>query len=154
MFLFVPWAHLTLRWALGGMSNTIELLTKHNVTLESQRMNHREGAEDWPRGSSHWRCCLKRTMPDGKRKQFTCDYSMGSAHKGKPNVADVVSSLLLDARAGDESFADFCANFGYDEDSRKAEATWRQCRTVYHKITPMFEDFLEELQAALEEEGR
>ena len=42
---------------------------------------------------------------------------------------DVLYSLVSDARAGTETFDDFCSNYGYDTDSRKAYATWQQCQT-------------------------
>jgi hypothetical protein len=41
-----------------------------------------------------------------------------------PKLADVLYSLLLDGEAADETFEDWCANYGYDSDSRKAEATF------------------------------
>jgi hypothetical protein len=37
---------------------------------------------------------------------------------------------LSDAQAGEQTFEDFCAEFGYDPDSRKAEKTWQACRLV------------------------
>lgn len=44
-----------------------------------------------------------------------------------PLLRDVLYSLVTDAALGDEPFAEFCADLGYDEDSRKAEACWRKC---------------------------
>lgn len=44
-----------------------------------------------------------------------------------PDVLDVLYSLVLDSSAADETFEDWCANYGYDTDSRKAEATYRAC---------------------------
>lgn len=46
----------------------------------------------------------------------------------KPTLPGVLYSLLMDSHAGVESFPDFCSNLGYDEDSRKAFATWEACR--------------------------
>lgn len=40
----------------------------------------------------------------------------------KPSPAAVLYCLLSDAAAGSELFADFCAELGYDEDSRRALA--------------------------------
>lgn len=44
-----------------------------------------------------------------------------------PSPSDVLSSLQRDANAP-EFFEDFASEFGYDVDSRKAEATHRACR--------------------------
>lgn len=45
-----------------------------------------------------------------------------------PEVRDVLNSLSLDCSIGDQSFDDFCADLGYDTDSRKAYASWEACR--------------------------
>ena len=44
-----------------------------------------------------------------------------------------------------ETFGEFCAEFGYDEDSRKAEKTFRACRIQSAKLHKIFTD--EEVQA-------
>ena len=69
----------------------------------------------------HWRVTLKLG-----RKQMTIPFSMGYGHGGKePEVADVLSCLASDSTSADESFEDWCSEFGYDTDSRRAERTWR-----------------------------
>jgi len=45
--------------------------------------------------------------------------------KWAPNIVDVIASLAMDAT--DAPFEEFCADLGYDEDSRKAEAVWLTC---------------------------
>lgn len=42
--------------------------------------------------------------------------------------------ILNDANAGRESFDDFCSNFGYDNDSRKAEKTHKACIAIDNKL--------------------
>lgn len=42
--------------------------------------------------------------------------------------ASVCHSLILDGQCGEDTFADFCANCGYDEDSRSALATYEACQ--------------------------
>ncbi len=41
--------------------------------------------------------------------------------------------FLSDAMAGMQSFEEFCSDFGYDTDSRKAERTWRACQRSHEK---------------------
>lgn len=48
----------------------------------------------------------------------------------KPTVADVMYSLFNDARAADENFSDWCANYGYSDDSISALNTYKQCLEV------------------------
>jgi hypothetical protein len=46
----------------------------------------------------------------------------------KPDQADVVRSIVMDGRALDFScFEDWANEFGFDTDSRKAEAMYKQC---------------------------
>jgi len=44
-----------------------------------------------------------------------------------PSAASVLFSLLSEGEAVDQSFVDWCAEFGYDEDSRKALRTYEAC---------------------------
>lgn len=61
--------------------------------------------------------------------------SIGAIYRTKPipgpTLLEVCYSLAMDAQSGQESFSDFCSNYGYDEDSRKAEETWRACVDIY-----------------------
>jgi hypothetical protein len=52
-----------------------------------------------------------------------------------PSLADVLSSLCSDADAIDAgSFEEWAGNLGYDPDSRKAEATYRECLDIALKL--------------------
>lgn len=54
----------------------------------------------------------------------------------------VCAALVSDTQAGDESFEDFCGNFGYDTDSRKAEAIHKACKSNGRKFRQLVgEDF-------------
>ena len=65
--------------------------------------------------------------------------------KPKPlNIDNVLYSLILDSQAGSESFDDFCDNFGYDNDSIKANEIYRACR----KNTKKVRTFLKDLEQA------
>lgn len=73
--------------------------------------------------SSHWRC----TISYGKRR-MTMIFTMGAGHCGRePELAEVLSCLFLDASGYDNAngFEDWCSEYGYDTDSRKAERTYR-----------------------------
>jgi hypothetical protein len=48
---------------------------------------------------------------------------------GMPTLADVLECLRSDSYSAEESFEDWCGDYGYDEDSRKAYATWETVRT-------------------------
>lgn len=50
-------------------------------------------------------------------------FSQGPAHTKEPSAADVLDCLAMDACGFENarSFDDWCAEYGYDTDSRKAE---------------------------------
>ena len=54
-----------------------------------------------------------------------------------PSIDDVIYSLVMDADCASESFDDFCANCGYDTDSRKALETYLACQESGHKLRKM-----------------
>ncbi len=51
-----------------------------------------------------------------------------------PDIADLFYSLAMDSDAVDYPFEDWAANFGYDTDSRSAEATYRACLDIAIKL--------------------
>jgi len=55
-----------------------------------------------------------------------------------PNMVSFVWCILSDANSGRDDFHDFCGNFGYDEDSRRAEAIWKACVETAAKIYSSF----------------
>lgn len=63
-----------------------------------------------------------------------------------PDVASMLDCLASDAYSVGEGFADFCANYGYDEDSRKAYRTFRACQRSTEKLKAFLgADALEQL---------
>lgn len=45
----------------------------------------------------------------------------------KPSIADVIHALTIDASAINESFHEWCDNYGYDSDSISAFEMYRKC---------------------------
>ena len=66
-----------------------------------------------------------------------------------PELADVLHSLALDASALGVSFDEWCEEFGYDQDSRKAHAIYSDCVDYGHKLRRMLD--LDKLQEALQD---
>ncbi len=55
-----------------------------------------------------------------------------------PSTAAILHAFLSDADAADGTLQDFCDNFGYDIDSRKALATYLDCQEVAAALTRGF----------------
>ena len=58
--------------------------------------------------------------------------------------------FVSDAISGKLAFSEFCSEFGYDEDSRTAEKTWKACKRAAEKADKIISgdiyDFINELQ--------
>jgi hypothetical protein len=85
--------------------------------------------QDWARDAHPYKCVLRFD-----RRTLTVPFYMGSAHTEEPSAADVLMCLASDARCGEDSFEDFCSDLGYDQDSRKAEKTWRACKAIAPRL--------------------
>jgi len=69
-----------------------------------------------------------------------------------PTKSDVLHSLLMDADAGLSTFKDWCADFGYNDDSIKALETYKACvRTYQDLILQVGLDGMEDLKTLLED---
>lgn len=100
------------------------------IRAEVKYGNDYRGDDDgWRASSNPWTVTLKNG-----RRRMTVPYWTGSAITDEPTAADVLESLLLDASVGDQSFHDFCADLGYDEDSRKAERLHRECQRIAERL--------------------
>ncbi len=90
-----------------------------------------------------WRCRSWRVTVRYHGRRLTTDFHQGMALEREPTAADVVSSLCSDAHTVDgQSFEDFCSDFGYDTDSRKAESIYKACRKMAPKVRRLLrEDF-------------
>ena len=67
-----------------------------------------------------------------------------------PTAGEVLRYVAADALSGDTSFADFCADFGYDEDSRRAFGIWRACNDTRRELRKLFSE--EEISALAADE--
>lgn len=91
------------------------------------------GAVEVPQGWAPGTHPYKVTLRLGRR-QLTVPFFCGPGCTEDPIAADVLFCLVSDAQAGDQSFEDFASDFGYDVDSRKAEATWRTCQSIAPRL--------------------
>lgn len=107
----------TARWKLA------DWIASMRITATAQRADANPNMEDGAHIMDHWRVTLRC---GGSR--MTVPFSMGQGHNGQPpTAADVLECLALDASSYENarSFEDWCAEYGYDTDSRKAERTYR-----------------------------
>jgi hypothetical protein len=66
----------------------------------------------------------------------------------RPSAYDVLACISADQNCPD-TFAEFCSEYGYDSDSRKALATFKRCRKLAKKLQAFFDT--DEMRDALAE---
>lgn len=93
------------------------------------------GSDGKPWPCDQWHISLPR---HDKLANHTFEYFTGIGHREAPKFTGVLHSLVLDASAADENFNDWCANFGYDNDSIKALNTYQECLAVAEKLSQCF----------------
>lgn len=102
----------------------------------------------WVEGRSfghHYRVTLSKP---GKRLSF--DF-FGSAHDKSSGILTERAYNVLSCLSGDvttpDTFENFCAEYGYDADSRKAYATYKRCHAFALRLRNFFTaDEIEKLQ--------
>lgn len=65
---------------------------------------------------------------------------LAKVQKVTPKLTDVVYSLLMDGSAYFDAatFEDWCDEYGYDTDSRKAETIWKTCDEIGRNLARAF----------------
>lgn len=103
-----------------------------------------EKRDDWQKSADGWRVRLSY-----QGRQMTLDFWTGSGLRGElPTAEGVLSCLISDASLAGEGFEDFCSNCGYDEDSRKALATFQQCERQTKRLRRLLGDDFEKFMEA------
>jgi hypothetical protein len=113
-----------------------DFITEQHIGMAVERANNNPNMDD-SADMSHWLCRFNH--PDGR--QMRVHFSMGSGHAGKAPRADEVLDCLASDAAGvsnAQSFDDWCAEYGYDTDSPKAEKIYNAC----HEQAADLETFL------------
>lgn len=88
-----------------------------------------------------WKCDQWRIELSSKAGFWSTDYFTGMGHRSKPDswgktkpkkpaIAEVLYSLFMDASAADNNFHDWCAEYGYSDDSIKSLNTYKQCLDI------------------------
>lgn len=134
---------------------------------------------DWGADGKPWPCFEWRVTFSNKTGAWSIPYYCGSGHieypKGKknpyprsvighehyenlwakpkrPTVDDVLHSLISDASASDYNLQDWCAEFGYSDDSIKALNTYRQCLEIATNLRKYLgADVVRKLQTQLQD---
>lgn len=73
-----------------------------------------------------------------KALQASLCAKLAVAQKVSPTLPHVLHSLLMDSSATGETFSDWCANYGYSDDSIKALETYQACVKIGQTLSKAF----------------
>jgi hypothetical protein len=105
-----------------------DFLERYPVKMTTERTfenRNMDSDPEWERTASHWICRLRF-----QSRQLAIPFSQGSAHKEPPTMRDLLDCLASDASGienANDDFEEWCGEYGYDTDSRKAERTFKAC---------------------------
>ena len=104
-----------------------------------------------PENWNHHRVTVKNT-DNGLFTGFDFWCSVAEPQMKKEyGVLNAFYCFVSDAISGKESFEDFCSEFGYDEDSRTAERTWKACKRSFEKLERIYDGDIYDLANELQE---
>ena len=123
-----------------------ELIQKTGITLKFDYTDRNPTMPDSD-NMDHYKCTLRSRVTG---KQMTLVFSKGYGHNGKPPEANEVLDCLASDASGIENssgdFEEWCSEYGYDTDSRRAEkifkATSRQAEQLKRLMGDDYETLL------------
>lgn len=108
------------------MNNTPPKFEAHLI-----RSPYAKKSDNWQENSFAWKVWIN----DQSFEYFTgYGLVLKNGTPKKPVLDDVLYSLIMDSSASDMSFEDWCNDFGYETDSRKALQTYLDCQNNAHKL--------------------
>ncbi len=108
------------------MQTYAQFIESEQLVMQSQKVNSNPFMNDPKWKANHYQVTIKQEGK-GNRYEMNLFYSMGIGLKGKPQLEQVLDSLASDASGYDNarSFEEWASEYGYDEDSRKAEKIYQ-----------------------------
>lgn len=95
--------------------------------------------DEWANESSHWAFIISQKRVGKNDYKIKGFFSQGSAIKTRPTIEEILNSLVLDTIDLDNlSYNDWCDNFGFDNDSIKAENIYKGCKSEHEQMKKFF----------------
>ncbi|MGC1583312.1 MAG: hypothetical protein WA766_17640 [Candidatus Acidiferrales bacterium] len=141
---------------------TVSQFVKANqISMTAERTDRNPNMDD-SANMDHWKVVLTiKALKEGfdtwhgykgklgarqySTRKLTTYFSQDYGHNGaEPKVTDVLDCLASDASSIDNArgFEDWCSDFGYDSDSRKAEKTFKACEHGAKRLKTFLDDDL------------
>lgn len=112
-----------------------DFLKKTGAKLSVKFLKHDKYFDDDKESRDIYSCTLKR---GNKSYKFNFGQSINASEKGEEPTAYDILTCLQKYDVGD--FENFCGEFGYDTDSRKAEKTYKAVEKEYKALAKIFSE--------------
>lgn len=106
------------------METITDYVERRGITCEIVRDRGAQVEDGW----EHHAYVVALVMPSGERIETPWKQGYGVEESPSDRPDSVLDSLVRDATV--EPFEQWCDEYGYDHDSRKAYATWEACNAV------------------------
>lgn len=114
-----------------------DFLKSVNASIKMEYLEHRPYFPDEKDSRDIYKVRIRR-----KGKQMT--FTFGANLNGdKPTAYDILACLT---KYDPGTLEDFCSDYGYDEDSRKAESTYKAVCKEWRNVERVFGDYLDGLR--------
>lgn len=118
-------------WAKDGNSGT----HKYPHGLRYRVVFEREGEP--PLSFDYWGSIADREIIERSHQRWANPSDKTAAAKARPSAYDVLACVSSDIYCPDD-FDEFCADYGYDNDSIKALDTWKRCAKFAAELRQFF----------------
>jgi hypothetical protein len=111
-----------------------QLINETGITLTSERVSNNPHMDGSERMNNYKVKLRAKHLGNATMRLY---YSKGYGHNGaEPTADEVLDCLASDASfvVNSRSFEDWCADLGYDTDSRKAEKTFKTCERQAERL--------------------
>jgi hypothetical protein len=114
-----------------------DFLAKHGIKFSAKLVNKKSPPWSPDRKVNHFIVTLKN---ENRRVSFDFFDSVNNFNAGKTELDEysVLACCSSEFNCPD-SFEEFCSEFGYDADSRKAEKTFNACQKQSAKLKKIFD---------------
>lgn len=114
-------------------------LRKHGITFKATRTSENPCPPFCDGKHIHGDCYRVTMRRNGKRISFRFWNSLNDSQNGKALDAYSVLACCSSDLYCPDTFEDFCAEYGYDLDSRKAESTFKLCLAQKERLEKLFD---------------
>ena len=134
-----------------------QFIKENNLTMNCEYADSNPNMDSVNKNAyNHYKVTIKRKFKlNGNHidtrygfRRMTLLFSQGLGIQGEPTLESVLGCLLSDSFSfsNGDTFKDFCENYGYDYDSRKAEKTFKATIKQTSKLKKLldnnFNDFV------------